>query len=163
MAFLYLGEDYKELSDEQMITDVLVTHNKISADIRDILWSEGIIKFNGSTRLSVFELSEIFAKACLHNFINRDKSLINLDSDYSSACMTYENFIIPYISDHLFTNEKSCHLVLGDKLVKITKDKESAHLRINDKYKQYSNSIDKWYDFFMMPLDEKVKLLYPQK
>ena len=163
MAFLYREKDYEKLSDEQMIIDVLVTHNKISADIRDILWSKGIINFSGSTHLSVFELSRIFTNACLHDFINRNKTLINLDSDYSDACLAYENFIIPHISDHIFTNEKTSRLMLGDELINITKDEKSAHLRILNKYKQYSKPIDKWYDFFMLPLDEKVKLLCPKK
>ena len=141
MGFLYRNQNYKELTDEQMITDVLITHNKITADIRNILWETGVIDFHNSTHLSVFELSNIFSTACCHQFINRDRSLINLDDDYSLACMTYENFIIPCLSNQLFE---------GD---------EYGHRRTIDKYIQYSKAIDKWYDFFMMPREKQLELL----
>lgn len=141
MGFLYRNKDYKELTDEQMIADVLITHNKVTADIRDILWKTGVIDFYNSTHISVFELSHIFSNACCHQFVNRDKSLISIDDDYSSACMTYENFIIPCLSNQLFE---------GD---------EYGHRRTIDKYIQYSRAIDKWYDFFMMPREKQLKLL----
>ena len=146
MAFINYGEDYSQLNDEQMITDILVTHNKITADIRDILWKKKIIESNNSTHISIFELSTIFTDACLHDFFNRDKSLINLDDDYCAACQAYENFMIPDISNRIFI-----------------KDSEYLHRRIQDKYRQYSHAVDKWYDFFMLPLEEKLKLLCPNK
>lgn len=163
MAFIYRNKNYEELNDAQMITDVLITHNKITADIRNILWSEGIIGFNGSTYLSSFELSRIFTDACLHNFIDRDKSLIHIDDDYSNACMTYENFIISPISDHLFSDDEVHYLMFEDKLINSTEKKESIRSRIQDKYNQYNKSVDKWYDFYMLQLDEKIKLLNSKK
>ena len=42
MAFLYYNANVDELTNKEMIADVLVTHEKISRDIKDILSRKGI-------------------------------------------------------------------------------------------------------------------------
>lgn len=158
MAFVYRNKDYNQLSNKQMIADVLITHNKITADIRNILWMSKIIDFNGSTHLSVFELSRIFIEACAHELIDRDKALLNLDVDYSAACKAYENFIIPDISNYYFNDGKILNSEVGNKSEKSAKRDKYLQCRVQDKYKQYSYSVDKWYDFFMLPTEEQMRL-----
>ena len=151
MAFLYHNRNIDELSDKEMIADILITQEKMSRDIKDILFKTGIIKtkeealnkYDSALHGQVQSLSSIFVHACLHEFIDRDKSLINIDDDYCSACMTYENFFHTHLSELEF---------------KQTID-NNTHLRLKDKYQQYNHSTDQWYDFYMLPIDKKIELL----
>lgn len=151
MAFLYHNANIDELTDKEMIADVLITHEKISRDIREILLRTGIIKtpsealdkYDSALHGQVQSLAHTFVHACLHEFLDRDKSLINIDDDYCRACMTYENFAHTHLSELEFEKTIS----------------ESAHLRIKDKYQQYNHSTEQWYDFYMLPIDKKIELL----
>lgn len=163
MAFIYKNLDYEKLTNVQMISDVLLTQNKINADVRDILHSAKIIKFWGSTKISTYELLEIFRKALFHEFIDRDESISSLD-DVVTAWSSYENFLIPYISNLPFdSNDTNWSLALGNGYVKMSDDNDLADIRTREKYKSYSYYVDKWYNFFMLSLEEKLELLMPDK
>ena len=155
MAFLYLNANIDELTDKEMIADVLITHEKISRDIKEILLRTGIIettsealdKYNSALHDQVQALARVFVNACLHEFFDRDRSLINIDDDYCMACMTYENFAHTHLSGLVFKQSFN----------------ESTHLRLKDKYQQYNHSTEQWYDFYMLPIDKKIELLVAKR
>ena len=185
MAFMYHGRTTDELTDKEMIADVMMTQTKINDDIREILTRTGYFEkclneptayidfqqiynryFTKTDNLGPEQLGKIlfhisiFAKntfdtevlAILFNEALRKGHLNNNESFHrncslNNACLTYENFAHTHLSGLEFEQN-------------ITK---CTHLRLIDKYKQYNNTVEDWYDFFMLPMDEKIKLLTNKK
>lgn len=151
MAFLYHGKTSDQLTDKEMVADVLITHEKMSRDIKEILLRTGIIKtkeealfrYDSALHDQAQSLASIFIHACMHEFIDRDESLIHIDGDYCSACMTYENFAYTHLSGLEFEQNIA----------------SNTHFRLKEKYEQYNRHTDHWYDFYMLPIDKKIELL----
>lgn len=155
MAFLHIDQDdgnlpaHKiNLSAREMVIDVLATEAKVIADIKEILIHcnikipDTVNRFPNTPEQIV---SAVFLEACMKEFFNRDKSLINLDSNICEAFEKYWHFPEQF-ADAIF-KEPEPH----------------QYLRIKEKYHEYSNLVNEFYDFFTLPLDKKIQLLHYDK
>lgn len=145
MAFLYPNKPENEVSDIEIIQDVLLTQNKIEADLRDTMalvretsYGKRVghfyrVSLNGS------QLTEALIKACMTVFLDRDKELLNLDSDLSLAWVKFEHFQFPPISDCIESGKLD--------------DVSSRWMR--EKYRDYNKCVMPYYDFFMKLSDEE--------
>lgn len=158
MGFLYPNKKTEELSDFEIMEDLLFTQNKIEADVRSILahLSEG--RYAGAkaehgiahkvTDLRGKQLAGAFAEACLENLIHPhvDESLKYIDDAVVTAWVKYEHFIYPPYTD-LVINPSM-------KLAKVNS------FQLRDKYDQYNKAIMPYLDFFKKSNEEKTELLF---
>ena len=149
MAFLFPNKKPDELTDLEIIEDVLLTQNKIEQDLRDALalikeekYGKRVMGFY-SVALSGQELCAAFTKAYIKYFRNCDKELFNIDSDMSQAWVKFEHF--------QFSEIKDC--VMGYKLG----DGSSRWMR--EKYACYNKCVMPYYDFFKLTPEEKLSKL----
>ena len=141
MAYQYPNTPAEKLTDLEIFIDVFVTQMKIETKVREMLpaikddkLSE---KYGWRYDKSFYgkKLACAFIAACWTVYFNRDRELINIEGDLEQAWIKYEHF------------------------ERMGRPDATTSRYFREKYREYNKCIMPYYDFFKLPLEERLAKL----